>query len=55
VGRASLTIEQQAVRRAAVDEASVVLAEGRIRIGCVDTQAWRPQRIPAEVLAALSS
>ena len=39
-GRASMTITQQAWRG---DE---LLAEGDIRIGCVDAQSFRPRRIP---------
>lgn len=39
-GRASMTIAQQAWRG---DE---LLAEGDIRIGCVDAQSFRPRRIP---------
>jgi acyl-CoA thioester hydrolase len=43
-GRASLNIAQQAWRR---DE---LLAEGRIRIGCVDAGTFKPRRIPNELL-----
>lgn len=47
VGKASLTLDQQALRG---DE---VLAEGRIRIGCVDAQTLRPRRIPPNLLASI--
>jgi acyl-CoA thioester hydrolase len=40
-GRASMTIEQQAWRGAEL------LAEGEIRIGCVDAVTFRPRRFPA--------
>jgi acyl-CoA thioester hydrolase len=53
-GRASLEIEQQALRRDASQSTPTVLAVGRIRIGCVDTGHLRPQRIPAVLLAALA-
>jgi len=43
-GRASLLIAQSARRG---DE---VLAEGEIRIGCVDAGTFRPQRIPTLLL-----
>jgi acyl-CoA thioester hydrolase len=43
-GRASLVIGQQALRG---DE---LLAEGEIRIGCVDAGTFRPARIPTHVL-----
>jgi acyl-CoA thioester hydrolase len=43
-GRASLSISQQAWR------GSELLAEGRIRIGCVDAGTFRPRRIPNELL-----
>ena len=42
-GRASLLIAQAARR------ADTLLAEGEIRIGCVDAGTFRPQRIPTEV------
>ena len=47
-GRASLTIAQQAWR------AGELLAEGRIRIGCVDAGTFRPRRIPNELLELIA-
>ena len=47
-GRASMLIDQQAWRG---DE---LLAEGRIRIGCVDQGTFRPRRIPDFILQAVS-
>jgi acyl-CoA thioester hydrolase len=44
-GRASLLIDQQALRG---DE---LLAEGTIRIGCVDVRSFRPRRIPIVIPA----
>ncbi len=52
-GRASLLIAQKAWREAA-GGARTLLAEGRIRIGCVEAATLRPQRIPLSVLATLS-
>ena len=46
-GRASFTLEQQAWCQ------GVLLAEGEIRIGCVDAATLRPRRIPDLVLHAL--
>ena len=46
-GRASMLIAQQALR------GSEVLAEGEIRIGCVDAGTFRPQRIPNVILEKL--
>jgi acyl-CoA thioester hydrolase len=43
-GRASMSIVQQAWRG---DE---LLAEGSIRIGCIDAGTFRPRRIPNEIL-----
>ncbi len=43
-GRASLALSQQAWR------GSTLLAEGDIRIGCVDAATFKPRRIPAEVM-----
>ena len=45
---ASLLIEQQALR------SDQVLAEGRIRIACVDAGTFRPRPIPTELLTALT-
>jgi acyl-CoA thioester hydrolase len=47
-GRASLKVHQQAWRG---DE---LLAESRIRIGCVDAASFRPVRIPGNVMERLS-
>jgi acyl-CoA thioester hydrolase len=47
-GRASMTIAQQAWRG---DE---LLAEGDIRIGCVDAQSFRPRRIPSTLTDRLA-
>ena len=48
IGRATLLIAQQAWRG---DE---LLAEGEIRIGCVDAGSFRPRRIPQSILQALT-
>ncbi|HJV59586.1 MAG TPA: tol-pal system-associated acyl-CoA thioesterase [Albitalea sp.] len=47
-GRASMTLSQQAWR------AGELLAEGRIRIGCVDAGTFKPRRIPNELLSRVS-
>ena len=44
-GKASLTIAQQAWR------GGLLLAEGEIRIGCVDEGTFRPRRIPIDLLS----
>ena len=46
-GKASLALDQQALR------GGDVLAEGRIRIGCVDARTLRPRRIPPNLLASI--
>jgi acyl-CoA thioester hydrolase len=46
-GPASMTLAQQAWR------GSTLLAEGDIRIGCVDHGTFRPRRIPNEVIRTL--
>jgi acyl-CoA thioester hydrolase len=48
-GRASMSIAQSAWRDAEM------LAEGTIRIGCVDAASFRPRRFPAAVLDALGT
>jgi len=54
-GRASLTIRQQALLKPQQeDQSETLLCEGSIRIGWVDAQTLRPQRIPAAVLAVLA-
>ena len=50
-GTASMTIAQQAWRGDVA--AGTLLAEGEIRIGCVDHGTFRPRRIPIEVLQSL--
>lgn len=47
-GAASMVIVQEAFR------GDVLLAEGRIRIGCVHAESLRPCRIPARVVNALA-
>jgi acyl-CoA thioester hydrolase len=54
-GKASLTIEQSALLQTPEGQAPILLCEGSIRIGWVDATTLRPQRIPAQVLDALSS
>ena len=51
-GRAQLTIAQRAWRLHAGGEE--LLADGTIRIGCVDAGTFRPQRIPNSIVAAVS-
>ena len=46
-GRASLVLDQQAWRE------DTLLAEGSIRIGCVDAATLRPRRMPASLLSVL--
>lgn len=48
LGTASMTLQQQAWRD------QTLLADGEIRIGCVDDGTFRPRRIPTEVFATLS-
>ena len=47
-GAASMVIVQEAFR------GDVLLAKGRIRIGCVHAESLRPCRIPARVINALA-
>jgi acyl-CoA thioester hydrolase len=51
-GRASLDIEQEASRVQPAPGGR--LAEGRIRIGCVEAATLRPTRIPDDLLARLA-
>jgi acyl-CoA thioester hydrolase len=46
-GHASLQMAQQAWR------GDTLLAEARVRVGCVDGASMRPRRIPVQVLQAL--
>ena len=48
-GKASLVLDQQALR------GPDVLAEGRIRIGCVDARTLRPRRIPPTLLDSIGT
>ncbi len=47
-GRARMTIAQQAWRQ--TPQGEELLAEGTIRIGCVDAGTFRAQRIPISIL-----
>lgn len=47
LGRASMTMAQQARRGAEL------LAEGEIRIGCIDADSLRPRRFPESFLSLL--
>jgi acyl-CoA thioester hydrolase len=47
LGRATLNLFQIARR------GDAVLAEGEIRIGCVNAETFKPARIPAELLSAI--
>ena len=47
-GRASMVVAQQAWRG---DE---LVADGEIRIGCVDSASFKPRRIPEPVVVALT-
>jgi acyl-CoA thioester hydrolase len=52
VGQASLQIAQQA-SRIVPDGTNELLADGTIRIGCVDLGTYRPRRIPTEILESI--
>ena len=51
VGRVSMSLVQQAWRSAPGQR--TLLAEGRIRIGCVEPGTFRMRRIPTELLSTL--
>jgi acyl-CoA thioester hydrolase len=50
-GRARMSIQQQVWRQDGQE--SELLAEGTIRIGCVDAGTFRPQRIPISISNAI--
>lgn len=52
-GRAQMTIAQQAWRESA-QGAQELLAEGTIRIGCVDAGTFKPQRIPNSIVESFT-
>jgi acyl-CoA thioester hydrolase len=52
-GRAMMTIAQQAWR-STPERGDELLAEGTIRIGCVNAGTFRPQRIPNAIAASLN-
>jgi acyl-CoA thioester hydrolase len=47
VGLASMTVAQKALR------AGELLAEGTIRVGCIDLGTFRPRRVPEDILARI--
>ena len=51
-GRAQMTIAQQAWRQ--LPQGEELLAEGTIRIGCVDAGTFKPQRIPTAIADSLN-
>ena len=51
LGRVSMSLQQQAWRQSAAG--ATLLAEGNIRIGCVDAGTFTPRRIPNGILEAL--
>ena len=52
-GRAQMTVAQQAWRSSGAGDE--LLAEGTIRIGCVDTGTFRPRRIPISIVDSLAA
>lgn len=46
-GRASLTVEQQVLRSSG--NKSLILSQGRIKIACLDAEAFRPRPIPQHI------
>jgi len=52
-GRAQMTIAQQAWRQ--LPQGEELLAEGTIRIGCVDAGTFKPQRIPTAIADSFTS
>ncbi|MEO6746660.1 MAG: tol-pal system-associated acyl-CoA thioesterase [Caldimonas sp.] len=52
IGQASLQIAQQA-SRIVPDGTNELLADGTIRIGCVELGTYRPRRIPTEILQSI--
>jgi acyl-CoA thioester hydrolase len=54
IGRVSMSVQQQAWRASGPnDDGPLLLAEGHIRIGCVDAGTFAPRRIPTAILEAL--
>jgi acyl-CoA thioester hydrolase len=51
MGRASVHFVQQAWRLG--DDGPQLLCSGRIKVGCVNTTSFRPDMIPAQVLARI--
>ncbi len=51
-GRAQMTIAQQAWRQ--LPHGEELLAEGTIRVGCVDAGTFRPQRIPTAISQSIN-
>lgn len=49
LGKASILLEQQVWR------GDALLAQGQVRVGCVDAQTLAPKRMPVSVLDALQS
>ena len=54
LGRASMTLRQQAWLDGGDGADGTLLCEGTIRIGCVDATTFRPRRFPPQITDALS-
>ncbi|MFT3666172.1 tol-pal system-associated acyl-CoA thioesterase [Piscinibacter sp.] len=54
IGRASMALHQQAWLGGGAPGGPALLAEGHIRIGCVDAGTFAPRRIPNAILDALT-
>lgn len=55
MGRASVQFIQEAWRVGKDGEQQELLATGRIKVGCVDTQRFKPSQIPSQVLDCIKT
>jgi acyl-CoA thioester hydrolase len=55
LGRASVQFVQEAWRVDAAGAQTQLLSSGRIKVGCVDCEAFRPTAIPDEVFEKIKS
>ena len=55
MGRASVQFIQEAWRVSKDGEQQELLATGRIKVGCVDTQRFKPSQIPSQVLDCIKT
>lgn len=54
MGRASITFDQEVLRKASGGTDSKLLVTGKVRVACLDADKFRPRALPESVLKEMS-